>query len=156
MALRGTAANALLAGPAGAALAARALFLLPARRGRARRVRGGGAHSRACSRDDAFWRGLRGSAGARRDGRAAFSLAVGFAVALHLSRLPSRRAPRWSFVIALPLTFSGLIVAYGFILGYGRAGFVTQLLGRVGVRPGRVRGACLYRRSALPSRRPTT
>ena len=41
---------------------------------------------------------------------------------LHLSRLPQRRRTLLSFVIALPLTFSGLIVAYGFILGYGRAG----------------------------------
>ena len=35
-------------------------------------------------------------------------------------------------MIALPLTFSGLIVAYGFILAYGRAGTVTQLLGLAG------------------------
>lgn len=57
------------------------------------------------------------------------SLTVGVAVALHLSRLPLRTRTLWSFVIALPLTFSGLIVAYGFILAYGRAGMVTQLLG---------------------------
>src|SRR5690349_14514247 len=37
-----------------------------------------------------------------------------------------------SFIIALPLTFSGLIVAYGFILVYGRAGLVTQLLALAG------------------------
>lgn len=60
------------------------------------------------------------------------STLVGVAVALHLSRLPEGRRTLLSFVIALPLTFSGLIVAYGFILGYGRAGFVTQLLGMVG------------------------
>ncbi|WP_247877947.1 ABC transporter permease subunit [Azospirillum sp. TSO22-1] len=63
------------------------------------------------------------------------SLVVGFCVALHLSRI----GPRWrallSFLIALPLTFSGLIVAYGFILAYGRAGLVTQLLGLLGVDP---------------------
>ena len=35
-------------------------------------------------------------------------------------------------MIALPLTFSGLIVAYGFILCYGRAGFFTQILGFAG------------------------
>ena len=61
------------------------------------------------------------------------SLAVGIAVALHLSRLPLRARTWWSFAIALPLTFSGLIVAYGFILAYGRAGMVTQLLGVVGL-----------------------
>jgi putative spermidine/putrescine transport system permease protein len=60
---------------------------------------------------------------------------VGVAVALHLSRLTERRRTLLSFVIALPLTFSGLIVAYGFILGYGRAGFVTQLLGYAGFDP---------------------
>jgi putative spermidine/putrescine transport system permease protein len=64
---------------------------------------------------------------------ATISTAVGFAVALHLSRQPERRRTIYSLAIALPLTFSGLIVAYGFILGYGRAGFVTQLLGLAGL-----------------------
>ena len=32
-------------------------------------------------------------------------------------------------LLGMPLAFSGLVIAYGFILGYGRAGFVTQLLG---------------------------
>lgn len=63
------------------------------------------------------------------------SVGVGVAVALHLSRLEERQRTLLSFVIALPLTFSGLIVAYGFILGYGRAGFVTQLLGFAGLDP---------------------
>ena len=65
----------------------------------------------------------------------ALSVAVGVAVALYLSRLDERRRTLMSFIIALPLTFSGLIVAYGFILGYGRAGFVTQLLGYAGLDP---------------------
>jgi putative spermidine/putrescine transport system permease protein len=56
------------------------------------------------------------------------STVVGFCVALHLSRLNEVVRTALVFVISLPLTFSGLIVAYGFILGYGRAGFVTQLL----------------------------
>lgn len=63
------------------------------------------------------------------------SVLVGVAVALHLSRLDDRRRTLVSFIIALPLTFSGLIVAYGFILTYGRAGFVTQLLGWAGLDP---------------------
>jgi putative spermidine/putrescine transport system permease protein len=54
---------------------------------------------------------------------------------LQLSRLTERRRTLLSFVIALPLTFSGLIVAYGFILGYGRAGFVTQVLSYAGFDP---------------------
>jgi putative spermidine/putrescine transport system permease protein len=61
-----------------------------------------------------------------------FSMAVGLAVAVHLSRLPEGRRTALAFAIALPLTFSGLIVAYGFILAYGRAGFVTQLLAMTG------------------------
>ena len=46
-------------------------------------------------------------------------------------------------MIALPLTFSGLIVAYGFILAYGRAGFFTQLAEFAGVDPA-VLGAVLF------------
>jgi putative spermidine/putrescine transport system permease protein len=68
---------------------------------------------------------------------ASFSLLVGFAVALHLSRISAALRAVLVFFIALPLTFSGLIVAYGFILCYGRAGFITQLLGLVGVDPAR-------------------
>jgi putative spermidine/putrescine transport system permease protein len=62
----------------------------------------------------------------------AFSMAVGLAVAVHLARQPEGRRTALAFAIALPLTFSGLIVAYGFILAYGRAGFVTQLLAVAG------------------------
>ncbi len=62
----------------------------------------------------------------------AFSMAVGLAVALHLARLSEGRRTALAFAIALPLTFSGLIVAYGFILAYGRAGFITQVLAMAG------------------------
>jgi putative spermidine/putrescine transport system permease protein len=72
---------------------------------------------------------------------ATLSTLVGVAVALHLSRLPARWRTVLSFVIALPLTFSGLIVAYGFILGYGRAGFVTQLLAGLGLDAATIGGA---------------
>ena len=82
----------------------------------------------------AFWPALAGSVVLTLVA-ATVSAAVGLAVALHLSRLPERRRTLLSFVIALPLTFSGLIVAYGFILGYGRAGFFTQLLGYAGFDP---------------------
>jgi putative spermidine/putrescine transport system permease protein len=74
-----------------------------------------------------FWDALGGSAMLTLVA-AGVSTMVGLGVALHLSRLSPRARTILSFVIALPLTFSGLIVAYGFILGYGRAGFVTQLL----------------------------
>ncbi len=87
-----------------------------------------------------FWTSLGGSAVLTLVA-ALVSTIVGFAVALHLSRMSQRSRTALSFVIALPLTFSGLIVAYGFILGYGRAGFVTQLLGQVGVDPATIGGA---------------
>ncbi len=63
------------------------------------------------------------------------ALVIGVPVAIHLTRLrPSARA--WmQVVIALPLTFSGLIVAYGFILMLGRAGFITQVLAALGGDP---------------------
>ncbi|MGE0803779.1 MAG: ABC transporter permease [Lautropia sp.] len=71
------------------------------------------------------------------------SVGVGVAVALDLSRRTERSRTLLSFVIALPLTFSGLIVAYGFILGYGRAGFVTQLLALAGFDPATI-GKALF------------
>jgi putative spermidine/putrescine transport system permease protein len=89
-----------------------------------------------------FWVALAGSAVLTLVA-ATLSSAVGFAVALHLSRLAPRSRTVLSFVIALPLTFSGLIVAYGFILGYGRAGFATQLLALAGLDPASI-GAALF------------
>jgi len=84
--------------------------------------------------DPVFWRGIRGTfiLGVTAP---AFSLGVGFCVAWHLSGLAPRIRTFWMFWISLPLTFSGLIVAYGFILVYGRSGFVTLLLTKVGVDP---------------------
>ncbi|MBN3725919.1 ABC transporter permease, partial [Burkholderia sp. Ac-20379] len=43
--------------------------------------------------------------------------------------------------LGVPLAFSGLVIAYGFILSFGRAGFVTMLLARLGADPARVGGA---------------
>jgi putative spermidine/putrescine transport system permease protein len=86
-----------------------------------------------------FWRSVRGSL-LLTVAAATFSLVVGSLVALHLSRMGTRRRQALMFVIALPLTFSGLIVAYGFILAYGRAGFVTQALAFVGADPVRLAG----------------
>ncbi|MCC7276259.1 MAG: ABC transporter permease subunit [Alphaproteobacteria bacterium] len=96
-----------------------------------------GGDGRAFARvlgDPVFWRGLIGSLMLAATA-ATVSLAVGAAVALHLSRLGERTRLMLQFLIALPLTFSGLIVAYGFILAFGRAGFVTMLLAEVGVDP---------------------
>ncbi len=84
--------------------------------------------------DPLFWRGFRGSlflavtAGA-------LSVICGVPVAFSLAKMPERLRTLVMFCISLPLTFSGLIVAYGFILTFGRAGFVTQLLAYAGVPP---------------------
>lgn len=82
-----------------------------------------------------FWIGLANSLllGALA---AAISLGLGLAVALRLARMGEHSRMAWQFLIALPLTFSGLIVAYGFILAFGRAGFVTLSLEALfGVNP---------------------
>jgi putative spermidine/putrescine transport system permease protein len=103
---------------------------------------GGGTAFARIVAQPTFWPSLAGS-GLLTVVATAISTLVGIAVALHLSRLPERRRTLLAFVIALPLTFSGLIVAYGFILGYGRAGFFTQLLGFAGFDPAVV-GAVLF------------
>jgi len=95
---------------------------------------GGGSAFLRVFRNDLFWGGLRGTLLLAATA-SVFSLVVGFMVALHLSRLGERARTALVFFIALPLTFSGLIVAYGFILSYGRAGFVTQILAVLGVDP---------------------
>lgn len=86
-----------------------------------------------------FWRALAGSLVLTLVA-ASLSLVVGIAVALHLARLSPALRQALVLVIALPLTFSGLIVAYGFILAYGRAGFVTQILAMAGLDPVAVAG----------------
>ncbi len=95
---------------------------------------GGSAFLRLAA-DPLVWRGLLNSL-ALGATAAGISLVVGFTVALHLARLDERLRAALVFCISLPLTFSGLIVAYGFILAFGRAGFVTLLLAEVGVDPG--------------------
>ncbi|MBE0691576.1 MAG: ABC transporter permease subunit [Aquamicrobium sp.] len=99
---------------------------------------GGTAFGRVWN-DGVFWNGLRGSI---LLGLAApfFSLAVGVPVAITLARLSPRMRTSLLIAISLPLTFSGLIVAYGFILLLGRAGFVTQLLAMAGFNPAVVGG----------------
>ena len=67
--------------------------------------------------DPLFWRGLGGSLILGTTAPLA-SVAIGFGVALHLSRLPDGRRTALQFVIALPLTFSGLIVAYGYVFEF--------------------------------------
>lgn len=98
----------------------------------------GGAFTRLLN-DPVFWNGLRGTLVL---GTAAplFSLIVGFCIALALARLRPRVRTGALIAISLPLTFSGLIVAYGFILLLGRSGFVTLLLAKLGFDPAVVGG----------------
>jgi len=107
----------------------------------------GGAAFRRLAADPVFWNGLRGTLVL---GTLAplFSLAVGVCVALTLAR--SRRGVRTAALVAisLPLTFSGLIVAYGFILLLGRSGLVTLLLAKLGFDPAVV-GAFIYSPAGL-------
>ncbi|KIX13034.1 ABC transporter permease [Dethiosulfatarculus sandiegensis] len=81
-----------------------------------------------------FWSGLKGSI-VLATVTAGVSLMVGFGVAYHLARLSQKVRSFLLALLSLPLTFSGLIVAYGFILSFGRAGFITLLLAKVGVDP---------------------
>ncbi|MDN5842249.1 MAG: ABC transporter permease [Alcaligenaceae bacterium] len=77
-----------------------------------------------------------------------FSVAVGFCVTMGLHRMRTKMRTATLFAISLPLTFSGLIIAYGFILGFGRAGFITQLLAYAGFDPAVV-GALIYTPAGL-------
>ena len=62
----------------------------------------------------------------------ALSALVGTMVAIELARQPQQRR-RWMMaLLGLPLAFSGLVIAYGFILAFGRSGFVTQILVALG------------------------
>lgn len=94
---------------------------------------GGAAFSRTFG-GPLFWRGLEGSL-TLAIGSGAISLLVGWAVAFRLAQMPERRRTALLFFVSLPLTFSGLIVAYGFILAFGRAGFVTLSLAAIGINP---------------------
>ncbi|MEN2980341.1 ABC transporter permease subunit [Tistrella bauzanensis] len=97
--------------------------------------------------DPVFWQGLRGTL-ILGTAAPALSVAVGFCVAMHLARQPEGRRQALLFVLSLPLTFSGLIVAYGFILVFGRAGFFTLLLAELGADPAVV-GAMIFTPAGL-------
>ncbi len=71
------------------------------------------------------------------------SAIVGTCIAIELARQSDQRRQWMMSLLGLPLAFSGLVIAYGFILAFGRAGFVTQLLGMAGADPVRI-GAWIY------------
>lgn len=98
----------------------------------------GGAVSRVWS-DPVFWSGLRGTL-VLGTLTPLFSVLVGVPVAISLARMAPGLRSSALVAISLPLTFSGLIIAYGFILLFGRAGFVTQLLAMLGFDPAVVGG----------------
>jgi putative spermidine/putrescine transport system permease protein len=125
--------RALLAAPGLAVFAL--FFVLPMGWVAAEAIAGGWRGPAALLGSNAFWIGLRNSL-ALGVLAAAISIVIGAAVALRLARMAEGPRMVWQFLIALPLTFSGLIVAYGFILAFGRAGFVTLSLHAVlGVDP---------------------
>ena len=74
---------------------------------------------------------------------ATLSALVGTVLAIELARQPPHRRQIMMTLLGLPLAFSGLVVAYGFILAFGRAGFVTQLLATLGLDPA-VTGQFIY------------
>jgi putative spermidine/putrescine transport system permease protein len=73
----------------------------------------------------------------------AVSALVGTLIALELARQPEHRRQWLMTLLGLPLAFSGLVIAYGFILAFGRSGFVTQLLAIGGADPAAV-GSWIY------------
>lgn len=128
--MRPTTSSSLLAALAVPGAACLALFfLLPLGVVLAESLAGHGAgFTRLLARPE-FWTGLRNTL-ALGVAAGVVSVAVGFAVALHLSRMAEGRRTALLLLISLPLTFSGLVVAFGFILAWGRAGFFTVLLNR--------------------------
>jgi putative spermidine/putrescine transport system permease protein len=90
---------------------------------------GGAGFARLLARAE-FWAGLRNTLALGLTA-GTVSVLVGFAVALHLSRMSEARRTAFLLLISLPLTFSGLVVAIGFILAWGRAGFFTLMLNRL-------------------------
>ncbi|CAE6792898.1 Spermidine/putrescine transport system permease protein PotB [Paraburkholderia nemoris] len=76
------------------------------------------------------------------------SLAVGLPLAMVLAGQPPQRRGWLLALLGVPLAFSGLVIAYGFILAFGRAGFVTSIFARLGADPATV-GALIYTTAGL-------
>jgi len=73
----------------------------------------------------------------------AVSALLGTAIAIEIARQPAHHRQWMLTALGLPLAFSGLVIAYGFILCFGRAGFVTQIVAFAGADPANV-GAWIY------------
>jgi putative spermidine/putrescine transport system permease protein len=74
---------------------------------------------------------------------ASISVAFGTLLARAVERLSARRRQLILTLLGVPLAFSGLVIAYGFILAFGRSGFVTLSLAKLGFDPSTV-GAWIY------------
>lgn len=73
-------------------------------------------------------------------GTGTLSTCVGVPLALSFAEQPPARR-RWLLaLLGVPLAFSGLVIAYGFILTFGRLGFVTTLLAGLGADAAKVGG----------------
>jgi putative spermidine/putrescine transport system permease protein len=127
--VRGRALRLAALGAPGAALFA-VFFVLPLAVVGVEAFGDQGAAFARLMRLDLFWPGLVNSL-LLGVSAGAISLAVGLLVAWHLARLGAAARTALMFLVALPLTFSGLVVAFGFILAFGRAGFVTLSLERL-------------------------
>jgi putative spermidine/putrescine transport system permease protein len=81
-------------------------------------------------------------------GTATVSLVAGALLARAVARLSPGRRQLMLVLLGVPLTFSGLVIAYGFILAFGRAGFVTQLLAMAGADAANI-GKWIYTTAGL-------
>ena len=75
------------------------------------------------------------------------TLALGAGTA-SVSLMGARKRQLMIVLLGVPLTFSGLVIAYGFILAFGRAGVITQLLALAGANPAEV-GKWIYTTAGL-------
>ncbi|EJF89194.1 ABC transporter permease [Bartonella tamiae] len=92
--------------------------------------------------DRIFWNGLYGTI-ILAFSASLMSVCLGVCIAMVLSRLKPYQRSMALMAISLPLTFSGLIVAYGFILLLGRSGFIVMMLEKIGFDPA-ITGGFIY------------
>ncbi len=97
--------------------------------------------------DRLFWDALRNSAWLGLTA-STMSVVLGALLARSVARLNPQRRQLMLALLGIPLTFSGLVIAYGFILAFGRAGFVTTLLSHLGADPAVV-GGFIYSAAGL-------
>jgi putative spermidine/putrescine transport system permease protein len=97
--------------------------------------------------DPLFWDAARNSAWLGLTA-STVSVVFGALLARSVARLSPGRRQMMLALLGIPLTFSGLVIAYGFILAFGRAGFITNLLAYLGADPAVV-GGFIYSAAGL-------